>query len=83
MSVMCLDRLTYDLIYADAVASQIEHGLDLKAARDMAQYYMGRAFRCDDADETQDSYDRLKEEHGLADTDMHHWFNRPQSGGQP
>jgi len=48
MSVARIDPKTYDRILTASVAQYIDLGLDLKAARDMAQGQMDQAFVRDD-----------------------------------
>ena len=49
MSVATVDRDTYDRFYTLQVASYLDQGLDLAAARVMAAEIMSQCFRCDEA----------------------------------
>jgi hypothetical protein len=66
-------------VFTLLTARYIDSGMDLKAARQMAGEEILRnvapAYAEDDG-EAQDSYDRLKQEHGLDDAGMNDWQNR-------
>ena len=58
-------------------------GLDLIAAREMAHSILQAGLQITDiiVDDTQVNYDQLKNEHRIADADMHGWLQQRQGSG--
>jgi hypothetical protein len=79
---MTVDRLTYRAIYDSATADYINKGLDLRAAREMAQHDMEMCFQTFDEEiqrDCQHDHDVEVEEMQMTPRDLAAWHNPSQT----